>query len=82
MVVRNLDHVTIAVANAAAAIEFFKLLGFEKQHVTIIDGGTAARYMGMPDMKAQPITLALGRLRATVRDPAASIRSKPPHGSG
>jgi len=53
------DHVTIAVANAATAIEFFELLGFRKQHVTMIDGGPPARYMGMPDMKAQHITLAL-----------------------
>ena len=53
------DHVTIAVANAAAAIEFFEVLGFRKQHVTMINGGAPARYMGMPDMKAQHITLAL-----------------------
>jgi catechol 2,3-dioxygenase-like lactoylglutathione lyase family enzyme len=58
-VVRNLDHVTIAVANAAAAIEFFALLGFRKQHVAMIDGGPPARYMGMPEMKARHITLAL-----------------------
>jgi catechol 2,3-dioxygenase-like lactoylglutathione lyase family enzyme len=58
-VVRNIDHVTIAVANAANAIQFFELLGFRKQHVTMIDGGPPARYMGMPDMKAQHITLAL-----------------------
>jgi catechol 2,3-dioxygenase-like lactoylglutathione lyase family enzyme len=35
------------------------LLGFRKQHVTTIDGGAPARYMGMPDMKAQHITLEL-----------------------
>jgi catechol 2,3-dioxygenase-like lactoylglutathione lyase family enzyme len=58
-VVRNPDHVTIAVANADAAIAFFELLGFRKQHVAQIDGGSPARYMGMPDMKAQHITLAL-----------------------
>jgi catechol 2,3-dioxygenase-like lactoylglutathione lyase family enzyme len=58
-VVRNPDHITIAVANAVAAIEFFELLGFRKQHVAVIDGGPPARYMGMPDMKAQHITLAL-----------------------
>jgi catechol 2,3-dioxygenase-like lactoylglutathione lyase family enzyme len=58
-VLRNPDHVTIAVANAATAIEFFGLLGFRKQHVEMIDGGPPARYMGMPDMKAQHITLAL-----------------------
>jgi catechol 2,3-dioxygenase-like lactoylglutathione lyase family enzyme len=58
-VVRNPDHVTIAVVDAAAAIAFFELLGFRKKHVLTIDGGSPARYMGMPDMKAQHITLAL-----------------------
>ena len=56
---RNPDHVTIAVADAASAIEFFALLGFREEHVATIDGGEPARYMGMPDMKAQHITLAL-----------------------
>jgi catechol 2,3-dioxygenase-like lactoylglutathione lyase family enzyme len=58
-VLRNPDHVTIAVADGAKAIEFFELLGFRTQHVVTIDGGPPARYMGMPDMKAQHITLAL-----------------------
>jgi catechol 2,3-dioxygenase-like lactoylglutathione lyase family enzyme len=56
---RNPDHVTIAVADGATAIEFFELLGFRKDHVVTIDGGQPATYMGMPDMKAQHITLAL-----------------------
>ena len=51
----NPDHVTIAVADAGAAIEFFALLGFRKDHVATIDGGLPARYMGMPGMKAQHI---------------------------
>ena len=55
----NPDHVTIAVADAGPAIEFFALLGFRKDHVATIDGGLPARYMGMPGMKAQHITLAL-----------------------
>jgi catechol 2,3-dioxygenase-like lactoylglutathione lyase family enzyme len=59
MVVRNPDHVTIAVANAETAIQFFELLGFRKQHVATIDRGLPAQYMGMPDMKAEHITLAL-----------------------
>ena len=59
LVIRNPDHVTIAVANAEAAVEFFKLLGFRKQHVAMIDGGPPARYMGMPNMSAQHITLVL-----------------------
>lgn len=56
---RNPDHVTIAVADAASAIRFFELLGFQKHHVAIIDGDAPAKYMGMPDMKAEHITLVL-----------------------
>ena len=56
---RNPDHVTVAVADEQAAIEFFELLGFRTQHVAVIDGGEPARYMGMPDMKAEHITLEL-----------------------
>jgi catechol 2,3-dioxygenase-like lactoylglutathione lyase family enzyme len=55
----NPDHITIAVSDAGAAIEFFALLGFRKDHVATIDGGVPARYMGMPGMKAQHITLVL-----------------------
>jgi catechol 2,3-dioxygenase-like lactoylglutathione lyase family enzyme len=57
--VRNPDHVTIAVADASRAIPFFELLGFRVSHVLTIDGGEPARYMGMPDMKAQHITMEL-----------------------
>ena len=55
----NPDHITIAVADAEPAIAFFALLGFRKEHVLTIDGGPPARYMGMPAMKAQHITLVL-----------------------
>jgi catechol 2,3-dioxygenase-like lactoylglutathione lyase family enzyme len=56
---RNPDHVTIAVADADAAIRFFELLGFRKTHLATIDAGEPAKYMAMPDMKAQHITLEL-----------------------
>ena len=56
---RNPDHITVAVTDAPAAIRFFELLGFRQGHVAMIDGGEPAAYMGMPDMKAQHITLAL-----------------------
>ena len=59
MLLRNPDHVTVAVADATSAIAFFEILGFRKTHVAMIDGGEPARYMGMPDMKAQHITLTL-----------------------
>jgi len=56
---RNPDHVTVAVADATAAIRFFELLGFRQGHVARIDGGAPATYMGMPQMKAEHITLVL-----------------------
>ena len=56
---RNPDHVTVAVADPDKAIAFFEVLGFSKSHVATIDGGTPAKYMGMPDMKAEHITLVL-----------------------
>jgi catechol 2,3-dioxygenase-like lactoylglutathione lyase family enzyme len=68
-VLRNPDHVTIAVGNVATAIEFFELLGFRKEHVVTIDGGAPARYMGMPDMKASDDGCDL----ATTSPPAAAV---------
>ena len=56
---RNPDHVTVAVADPDKAVAFFEVLGFSKSHVATIDGGTPAKYMGMPDMKAEHITLVL-----------------------
>jgi len=56
---RNPDHITIAVADASTAIPFFELLGFREGHVATIDGGEPATYMGMPEMKAEHITLVL-----------------------
>lgn len=56
---RNPDHVTIAVADPERAMAFFEVLGFSRSHVATIDGDAPARYMGMPDMKAEHITLVL-----------------------
>ena len=56
---RNPDHVTVAVADPERATKFFELLGFKKGHVAVIDGDAPAKYMGMPDMKAEHITLVL-----------------------
>jgi catechol 2,3-dioxygenase-like lactoylglutathione lyase family enzyme len=58
-VFRNPDHVTVAVADPERATRFFELLGFKKGHVAMIDGDAPAKYMGMPDMKAEHITLVL-----------------------
>ena len=56
---RHPDHVTLAVRDKDAAIERLALFGFRVDHVARIDGGVPAQYMGMPDMHADHITLAL-----------------------
>ena len=81
-VIRNPDHVTIAVENASTAIEFFELLGFRRQHVAIIHGGPPARYMGMPDMKAQHITLALEGAEPRFEIQLLEFDPKPPDDPG
>lgn len=58
-VARHPDHVTLAVRDRDAAIATLELFGFRVDHVTRIDGGVPAAYMGMPDMHAEHITLAL-----------------------
>src|SRR4051794_40739256 len=59
MGLRAPDHITLAVQDPDAAIDFFALLGFDKTHVALIAGGEPAAYMGLPDMTADHITLAL-----------------------
>lgn len=58
-VARQADHITLAVRDRDAAISMLGLLGFRVDHLATIDGGVPATYMGMPDMKAEHITLAL-----------------------
>jgi catechol 2,3-dioxygenase-like lactoylglutathione lyase family enzyme len=82
MLVRNPDHVTVAVADGAAAIQFFQLLGFRKQHVAAIDGGPPARYMGMPDMKAQLITLVLEGVEPRFEIQLLEFDPRPPDDPG
>ena len=80
--IRNPDHVTIAVANPEAAIGFFDLLGFRKQHVELIDGGVPAKYMGMPDMKAQHITLVLAGVEPHFEIQLLAFDPQPPTDPG
>lgn len=55
----HFDHVTIAVTDIAAAIEFFGLLGFELDKDVVISGPTMDRYMGIKDLEARHVTLCL-----------------------
>jgi catechol 2,3-dioxygenase-like lactoylglutathione lyase family enzyme len=53
------DHVTIAVLDLDEAKRFFGLLGFEETAATVVSGELMSRYMGIPDWKADHVTLAL-----------------------
>lgn len=57
--IRNFDHVTIGVRDTAAATRFFGLLGFEHEKTVTISGGTFSRYMGVPGLEAEHVTLVL-----------------------
>ena len=57
--VRNFDHVTIAVRDVDAAKRFFALLGFEEQISVVIAGKMFADYMGIPGIEAEHVTMVL-----------------------
>lgn len=59
MMITHFDHVTVAVRDLQAAIDFFALLGFEADKSVVIAGEPFAGYMGVPDIEADHVTLAI-----------------------
>jgi len=57
--IMHFDHVTIVVRDAEEAKAFFALLGFVEQQSVVISGEPFSRYMGIPGIEAEPVTLAL-----------------------
>jgi catechol 2,3-dioxygenase-like lactoylglutathione lyase family enzyme len=57
--VTQFDHVTIVVRDVGKAKDFFALLGFVEQQSVVISGGKFSRYMGIPDIEAEHVTLVL-----------------------
>lgn len=57
--VRNVDHVTVAVRDAAAGLKFFALLGFREDKSVVIQGPPFDAYMGVPGIEAEHRTLVL-----------------------
>jgi catechol 2,3-dioxygenase-like lactoylglutathione lyase family enzyme len=57
--VMHFDHVTIVVRDTAEAKAFFALLGFVEQQSVVISGEQFSSYMGIPDIEAEHVTLAL-----------------------
>lgn len=57
--IKNADHITVAVRDLDAAISFFKHLNFYEEHRVIIEGEPFASYMRIPELKADHVTLVL-----------------------
>ena len=57
--VRSFDHLTIVVRDPASARAFFAVLGFREAVPCVIKGEVFARYMGVPGIEAEHITLVL-----------------------
>ena len=57
--VRNFDHLTIVVGDVQRAMEFFGILGFRENKSVVISGEPFASYMGVPNIKADHVTLVL-----------------------
>ena len=57
--ITHFDHVTVVVRDTKKAIEFFALLGFVEQRSVVISGDQFSRYMGVADIEAEHVTLAL-----------------------
>src|SRR5262245_57294563 len=55
--IRRFDHLTIVVTDMAEARRFFGLLGFRQDISVVISGETFARYMGVPGIEAEHVTL-------------------------
>ena len=57
--IMHFDHVTIVVRDTEKAKAFFALLGFIEQQTVVIAGEKFSRYMGIPGIEAEHVTLAL-----------------------
>jgi len=53
------DHMTVVVEDLDGARRFFGLLGFVERLAVVASGDEISRYMGIPDWKADHVTLVL-----------------------
>lgn len=56
---KHFDHVTVVVTDLAAARRFFEVLGFVEDKAVVISGPTMERYMAVPGIEADHVTLVL-----------------------
>ena len=74
--VTQFDHVTIVVRDVGRAKAFFTLLGFVEQQSVVIAGEPFSTYMGIRDIEAEHVTLALAN--ATPRVEVQLLRYRHP----
>lgn len=74
--VRHFDHVTVVVRDVEPAKRFFSLLGFEHEKSVVISGDVFARYMGVPGIAAEHVTMVLAA--ATPRTEVQLLRYRTP----
>ncbi|MGJ0531822.1 VOC family protein [Methylocystis sp.] len=82
--VKTFDHITVVVRDIEAAKSFFALLGFEEIQSSIISGKAMEDYMGVKDIEADHITLAIENPHAEVqllhyRHPSAIVDADSAH---
>ncbi len=65
--VKSFDHITVVVRDIEAAKSFFALLGFEEIQSSVISGKAMEDYMGVKDIEADHITLAIENPHAEVQ---------------
>jgi catechol 2,3-dioxygenase-like lactoylglutathione lyase family enzyme len=65
--VKAFDHVTIVVRDVDAGKRFFALLGFKEIKSVVISGKVMDDYMGIKDLKADHVTLAIENPHAEVQ---------------
>jgi catechol 2,3-dioxygenase-like lactoylglutathione lyase family enzyme len=56
---KHFDHITVAVRDVEAAKSFSATLGFELDKDVVIRGEEMERYMGVPGIEAEHVTLVL-----------------------
>ena len=65
--VRKFDHITFVVRDVEAAKRFFTVLGFEETQSVVISGKVMEDYMGIKDLEADHVTLAIENPHAEVQ---------------
>jgi catechol 2,3-dioxygenase-like lactoylglutathione lyase family enzyme len=62
IMIKHFDHITIVVRDIDAAKQFFGLLGFQEDKSVVIAGQPFSAYMGVDDIEAEHVTLALANV--------------------